>query len=76
MFEKTIVVKDIDSRSFYESIKPDIGGLSAKRFSVKANKLADSVEFLVYADDETALKAAESSIAKMEAVFKKMSKIN
>ncbi len=73
---KKIVVRDVNPSNFYECVIPEYNGLNAKRFSYKVEVCESEVTFNVTAMDPTAMKAAESSIRKLESVFKKMNYIS
>lgn len=73
---KKIVIKGIDARKFHECVISEHKALNAKRFSYDLSFDDNEVTFDVSAMDSTAMKAAESSIAKLEKIFRKMKNIS
>ncbi len=72
MLSKKIVIIDVDVDTFYASMLTEVNSLDAKRFSFSMKKKNKEIIFSIKAHDETALKAATSSINKLTTVFKKM----
>ena len=73
---KKIVVKDVDAVKFHECVVSEHENLNAKRFGYKLRVDNGSVIFDVSATDSTAMRAAESSIRKLEIIFRKMNNIS
>ena len=76
MFKKNVRIDCINSNFFYDCVVPEHVGLSAKRFTYNLSKGSNYVVFEIEADDSIALKAAESSIKKLEVIFRKMLKLS
>lgn len=72
MLKKNVCVENIDIDGFFESIFVESKKLSAKRFNYTVSKADNSLSFGIVAEDPVALKSAESSVRKLEIVFRKM----